>query len=73
MFTRNKMLGWTAVMFATQQYMSETPAQRSKGSGTPAIFSVGMALLAVVVVSQLPCILHSRLILRADCHTDTRH
>lgn len=47
------MLGWTAVMFAVQQWMSETSSQRSK-SGTPAIFSVGMAVLAVLVVCLKP-------------------
>ena len=52
-FTRNKMLGWTSVMFALQQWMAETPSQRSK-SGTPAIFQVGMALLSVVIVRTLP-------------------
>ncbi|KAF2482138.1 hypothetical protein BDY17DRAFT_300359 [Neohortaea acidophila] len=47
-FTRNKMLGWTAIMFALQAWMSETPAARAKAS-SPAIFQVGMAALAVVV------------------------
>lgn len=46
------MLGWTAIMFALQAWMSETPAARAKAS-SPAIFQVGMAALAVVVVSLL--------------------
>ena len=44
------MIGWTSVLFATQSWLSETPSQRST-SGTPAYFSVGMAVLAVGVVS----------------------
>lgn len=47
-FTRNKMIGWTAVIFAIQSWLSETPASKSSAS-TPAIFSVGMALLSLGV------------------------
>nr|POE90146.1 uncharacterized protein CFP56_20613 [Quercus suber] len=47
-FTRNKMIGWTAVIFAIQSWLSETPAQAAS-SGTPGIFAVGMALLSVLV------------------------
>ncbi|KAK3691492.1 hypothetical protein LTR37_018630 [Vermiconidia calcicola] len=47
-FTRNKMIGWASVMFATNAWLSETPAQKQT-SGTPAYFSVGMAVLAVGV------------------------
>ena len=49
-FTRNKMIGWTSVLFAINSWLSETPSQRST-SATPAYFSVGMALMAVGVVS----------------------
>ena len=44
------MIGWTAVLFSIQSWLSETPAQTS-ASSTPGYFSVGMALLAVGVVS----------------------
>nr|POF16712.1 uncharacterized protein CFP56_71353 [Quercus suber] len=47
-FTRNKMIGWTAVIFAIQSWLSETPAQAAS-SGTPGIFAVAMALLSVLV------------------------
>ena len=52
-FTRNKMLGWTAVMFGMQQWMNETPAQKATAA-TPAYFSAGMAVMAVGVVSFSP-------------------
>ncbi|KAK5164340.1 uncharacterized protein LTR77_010036 [Saxophila tyrrhenica] len=45
-FTRNKMIGWTSVMVSVQGWLSETPAQKEK-AGTPAYFSVGMAVLAL--------------------------
>ena len=47
-FTRNKMIGWTSVLFSIQQWLSETPAQK-ESSASPAYFSVGMSLLAVGV------------------------
>ncbi|KAK5133454.1 hypothetical protein LTR08_007696 [Meristemomyces frigidus] len=47
-FTRNKMIGWTAVLFSLQGWLSETPAQAA-ASSTPGYFSVGMALLSVGV------------------------
>lgn len=47
-FTRNKMIGWTAVIFAIQGWLSETPAQKAAAS-TPSYLSVGMALLSVGV------------------------
>lgn len=47
-FTRNKIIGWTSVLFSVQQWLSETPAQK-ENSGSPAYFSVGMSLLAVGV------------------------
>ncbi|KAF1814484.1 hypothetical protein P152DRAFT_456735 [Eremomyces bilateralis CBS 781.70] len=45
-FMRNKMLGWTAVLFALQSWLSETPEQ-AKGSGNPGLFSVGMAFMSL--------------------------
>ncbi|CAI6335822.1 unnamed protein product [Periconia digitata] len=41
-FTRNKMIGWVAVVFAIQSWLAESPEQ-AKTSGTPAYFSVGMS------------------------------
>lgn len=46
------MIGWTSVLFAVQSWLSETPAQKAKAA-TPAYFSVGMAIMAVGVVSLL--------------------
>jgi len=46
--TRNKMLGWTAVVFALQSYLGESPSQK-KNSATPGYFPVLMSLMAVVV------------------------
>ncbi|KAK5742282.1 hypothetical protein LTS12_024326 [Elasticomyces elasticus] len=48
-FTRNKMIGWTSVIFAVQGWLSETAATKSS-QATPAIFSVGMAFLSLGVV-----------------------
>jgi len=48
--TRNKFLGWTAVIFAAQSWLSETPGQKAK-SPTPAYFSVLMAVMSLLVVS----------------------
>lgn len=45
------MLGWTAVLFSIQQWLSETPAQKAVAS-SPAYFSVGMAVLSLLVVSN---------------------
>ena len=47
-FTRNKMIGWTSVLFSIQTWLSETPAQKEKAS-TPGYFSVGTALLGLGV------------------------
>ncbi|KAK5692098.1 hypothetical protein LTR97_011272 [Elasticomyces elasticus] len=47
-FTRNKMIGWTSVIFAVQGWLSETAASKSS-QATPAIFSVGMAFLSLGV------------------------
>ncbi|KAF2146193.1 uncharacterized protein K452DRAFT_283469 [Aplosporella prunicola CBS 121167] len=47
-FTRNKLLGWTAVMFSLQTWLAETPEQK-KHATTPGYFSVGMSLMSVAV------------------------
>ncbi|KAK4555336.1 hypothetical protein LTR86_007633 [Recurvomyces mirabilis] len=40
------MIGWTAVLFAIQGWLSETPAQKA-ASSTPSYFSVGMSILSL--------------------------
>ncbi|KAF2723602.1 hypothetical protein K431DRAFT_301509 [Polychaeton citri CBS 116435] len=47
-FTRNKMIGWAAVIISVQTWLSEGPAQKATQS-TPGYFSVGMALLSLSV------------------------
>ncbi|KAF2021725.1 hypothetical protein BU24DRAFT_339939 [Aaosphaeria arxii CBS 175.79] len=47
-FTRNKMIGWVAVVFSIQSWLAET-AEQKQSSTTPAFFSVGMALMSLVV------------------------
>ncbi|KAL0632233.1 hypothetical protein Q9L58_008905 [Maublancomyces gigas] len=46
MFTRNKMVGWSAVIFAVQGWLNETPGQLANGK-QPAYFSVGMSVMAL--------------------------
>ncbi|PWW75198.1 hypothetical protein C7212DRAFT_297432 [Tuber magnatum] len=46
MFTRNKVVGWTAMIFAIQAWLSETPAQVAGGK-QPAYFGVGMSLMSL--------------------------
>ncbi|KAH8147375.1 uncharacterized protein LAJ45_08531 [Morchella importuna] len=57
MFTRNKMIGWTAVVFAIQGWLSETPGQVASGK-QPAYFSVGMSVMALAM-SYLPLFIPS--------------
>ncbi|KAI4956340.1 hypothetical protein J4E91_000551 [Alternaria rosae] len=52
-FTRNKMIGWVAVVFAIQSWLAETPEQK-KTSTTPAYFQVGMSAMSLLVVSLAP-------------------
>ncbi|KAL2353826.1 hypothetical protein BJ546DRAFT_113646 [Cryomyces antarcticus] len=47
-FTKNKMIGWTAVVFALQTWLAETPEQKKKAS-SPAYFGVGMAFMSIAV------------------------
>jgi len=48
MFTRNKMMGWAAVIFAVQSWLNETPGSSSFDKGKqPAIFSLGMAFMSL--------------------------
>jgi len=48
MFTRNKYIGWGAVVFSVQNWLSESPETR-KTASQPAYLSLGMAVLALVV------------------------
>jgi hypothetical protein len=50
-FTRNKMIGWVAVVFAVQAWLAET-AEQKKTSTTPAYFQVGMSIMSLVVVRR---------------------
>ncbi|KAK0509893.1 hypothetical protein JMJ35_007287 [Cladonia borealis] len=42
MFTRNKMIGWAAFVFAVQTWLAQTPEQAKK-AGTPGYLSAAMA------------------------------
>lgn len=44
------MIGWTAVIFAIQGWLGETPAQAAAAT-TPAYLQVGMAAMSLGVVS----------------------
>ncbi|KAI5795107.1 hypothetical protein EDC01DRAFT_71792 [Geopyxis carbonaria] len=48
MFTRHKMIGWTAVVFAIQNWLNETPGSLAAGK-QPAFFSVGMAVMSLAI------------------------
>ncbi|KAG9187793.1 hypothetical protein G6011_05664 [Alternaria panax] len=47
-FTRNKMIGWVAVVFAIQSWLAET-AEQKRTSTTPAYFQVGMSIMSLLV------------------------
>jgi hypothetical protein len=55
MFMRNKFIGWAAVVYSMQTWLSESEEQRKK-AGTPGYFNVMMAVLALGV-SYLPLFL----------------
>ncbi|KAL7274849.1 hypothetical protein RUND412_002233 [Rhizina undulata] len=57
MFTRNKMIGWTAVVFAVQAWLNETPGALASGK-QPAYFGVGMSLMSLGV-TYLPLFMPS--------------
>lgn len=42
MFTRNKMIGWMALMMSLLNWLGETPAQR-KNATQPAYLTFGMS------------------------------
>ncbi|KAH7157452.1 hypothetical protein B0J13DRAFT_541793 [Dactylonectria estremocensis] len=55
MFTRNKFMGWAAVVFSIQSWLGESEEAR-KNSTTPGYFSVGMALMSLAI-TYLPMFL----------------
>jgi len=55
MFSRNKWIGWASVIFAVQNWLGESQESK-KTSSQPAIFSVGMAAMALGV-TYLPLFL----------------
>ncbi|KAG5980327.1 hypothetical protein E4U55_004151 [Claviceps digitariae] len=47
MFTRNRYIGWAAVVFAIQNWLGES--HHAKSASTPGIFSVLMSVMALGV------------------------
>ncbi|CAN8100275.1 unnamed protein product [Discula destructiva] len=54
-FLRNKYIGWAAVVFSIQNWLGESEYNKTNSS-TPGYFSVGMALMSLVV-TYLPMFL----------------
>ncbi|KAF7547082.1 hypothetical protein G7046_g9123 [Stylonectria norvegica] len=48
MFTRNKFVGWAAVVFSIQNWLGEG-AEAKQNATTPGYFSVGMAFMSLGV------------------------
>lgn len=55
MFTRNKFVGWASVIFAIQNWLGES-TESKKATGQPAIFTVGMSIIALLM-TYLPMFL----------------
>ncbi|SPN99783.1 uncharacterized protein DNG_02635 [Cephalotrichum gorgonifer] len=55
MLTRNKFVGWASFIFSLQTWLGES-AEAKVNSGTPSLFSVGMAFMALAV-TYLPMFL----------------
>lgn len=55
MFTRNKLLGWTSLVMAVLNWLSESPDQSAENA-TPGYMSVAMSFVAVIV-TYLPLFL----------------
>lgn len=47
-FTRNKFIGWAAVVFSMQSWLGESEAT-TQNTSTPGYFSVGMSIMALLV------------------------
>ncbi|KAF8436167.1 hypothetical protein BGX38DRAFT_97580 [Terfezia claveryi] len=58
LFTRNKMIAWSALVFAIQAWLNETPTQVASGK-QPAYFSIAMGAMSVVV-TYLPMFMAPR-------------
>ncbi|KHN98829.1 uncharacterized protein MAM_03291 [Metarhizium album ARSEF 1941] len=58
MFTRNRYIGWAAVVFAIQTWLGES-AEATRASSTPGVFSVLMSVMALGV-TYMPLFLPSR-------------
>ncbi|RYP32773.1 hypothetical protein DL767_005021 [Monosporascus sp. MG133] len=54
-FTRNRYLGWGAVVFSIQSWLGESE-EASRNTATPGYFTVGMSLMALAV-TYLPMFL----------------
>lgn len=48
MFTRNKFVAWASLIFAIQNWLGESVALK-KSSGQPAILTVGMSIVALIM------------------------
>ncbi|KYK59931.1 uncharacterized protein DCS_01065 [Drechmeria coniospora] len=48
MFTRNRFVGWAAVIFSIQSWLGESE-EAKKSSSTPGVFSVVMSVMALAV------------------------
>ncbi|KAH6894075.1 hypothetical protein B0T10DRAFT_603629 [Thelonectria olida] len=55
MFTRNKLIGWAAVVFSIQSWLGESEDAK-KNSSTPGYFSVGMSIMSLAI-TYLPLFL----------------
>ncbi|KAH6981841.1 hypothetical protein BGZ61DRAFT_475275 [Ilyonectria robusta] len=55
MFTRNKFIGWAAVVFSIQSWLGESEDAK-KNSTTPGYFSVGMSIMSLAI-TYLPMFL----------------
>ncbi|KAI0397682.1 hypothetical protein F5Y17DRAFT_414248 [Xylariaceae sp. FL0594] len=47
-FTRNKYIGWAAVVFSMQSWLGESAAT-TQNTSTPGYFSVGMSIMSLLV------------------------
>lgn len=54
-FMRNRYIGWAAFVFSVQSWLGESEESK-KNSSTPGYFSVGMALMSLIV-TYLPLFL----------------
>ncbi|KAI5464489.1 hypothetical protein BGZ63DRAFT_153153 [Mariannaea sp. PMI_226] len=48
MFTRNKLIGWAAVVFSIQNWLGESE-ETQKNSATPGYFSIGMSVMSLAI------------------------